>query len=193
MRWRWTRNGFTLALTRFRIDKLAMFNLFKKKVTAQEYGHQMWLFCCDSAENFYVTFKPKFQAEGYLKNPTTDRKFMDEAMHLHIWIISCALGIENRNVLDVVNNFAMTFITEQQGKQVSIRDRYALYYQAYSKDMEELQKSKYAWPQGLGKAALQCLVNYKSPSPEFIEMEVQVTLLDTMNVVRKMRADVKIQ
>lgn len=170
-----------------------MFDLFKKRVTAEKYGHQMWLFCCDSAENFYVTFKPKFQAEGYLKTPTEDRKFMDEAMHLYIWIISCALGTENRNVLDVVNNYAMDFIIEQQGKQVSIRDRYALYYQAYSKDMEDLKKGSWTNPTGLGKTALKCLVDYKSHSEAFIEIEVEMALLGTINVVRKMRADVKIQ
>jgi hypothetical protein len=169
-----------------------MFNLFKKKVTVQEYGHQTWLFCCDSAESFYLQFKPKFQAEGYLNNPMADRKFMDESMHLHIWVVFCALGKENRNVLDVVSSFAMDFNMEQQDKQVSIRDRYDLYYQAYSKDMEELQINKCSWPRGLGKTAIQCLVNYKSLSSEFLEMEVQVALLENINTVRKIRNEVKI-
>jgi len=170
-----------------------MFNLFKRKVTVEEYGHQMWLFCCDSAEQFCLHFRPQLQAEGYLKNPTADRKFMDEAMLLHLWIIYCAFGAENHNVLEVVNNYAMNFITEQQCKKASIRDRFALYYQAYSKDIEEIQKSKYAWPTGIGKTALQCLVNYKSPTREFIETEVEGIIMGAINQVREMRADVKIR
>ena len=115
-------------------------------------------------------------------------------MHLHIWIISCALGAENSKILDVVNNYAMDFIIEQQGKQVSIRDRYALYYNAYSKDMEDIQiKGTAAWPSRMGKAALQCLVNYNSVSSDFIETEVELTILDTMNAVRKMRSEIKIK
>jgi hypothetical protein len=169
-----------------------MFNLFKKKITAKEYGHQMWLLCCDFAEQFCLNFRPKLQAAGYLQNPTEDRKFMDEAMHLHIWIISCSFGAENHNVLEVVNNYAMNFIIEQQGKKVSIRDRYALYYQAYSKDMEEIQRSKNAWPRELGKTALQCLINYKSHSPEFIEIDVQTVILGAINQVREMRNKITI-
>jgi hypothetical protein len=170
-----------------------MINFFKKEVTAENYGHQLWLFCCDSAEKFYLTFKPKLQAEGYLQNSVADRKFMDETMHLNLWIISCAFGAENHNVLEVVNNYAMNFIIEQQGKQISIRDRYALYYQSYSKDIEEIQKSKYAAPRELGKTALQCLVNYKSHSPEFIEIEIEMALFEAINTVRKMRSETKIK
>lgn len=117
---------------------------------------------------------------------------MDEAMHLHIWIICCALEAENQDVLEVVNNYAMPFISEQQRKQVSIRDRYALYYQAYSEDMEDIQKDK-PWPTALGKAALQCLVDYKRDSQEFIETEVQMVIIGAITQVRKMRADVQIR
>jgi hypothetical protein len=114
-------------------------------------------------------------------------------MYLNLWIISCAFGAENHNVLEVVNNYAMNFIIEQQGKQISIRDRYALYYQSYSKDIEEIQKSKYAAPRELGKTALQCLVNYKSHSPEFIEIEIEMALFEAINTVRKMRSETKIK
>ena len=169
-----------------------MFNIFKKKVTAKEYGHQLWLFCCDCAEKFCLDFRPILQEAGYLKNPSEDIKFREEAMHLHIWIISCALGVENSNILDVVNNYAMLFIIEQQGKQVSIRDRYALYYNAYSKDMEEMQNEG-AWPRELGKTALQCLVNYNSVSSNIIEAEVEATILGAINHVRKVRSEIKIK
>ena len=87
----------------------------------------------------------------------------------------------------------MDFITEQQSKQISIRDRFALYYQAYSKDIDEIQNNKCAWPARMGKAALQCLVNYKSPKPEFIETEVQMVIMGAINQIREMSKKTKIR
>jgi hypothetical protein len=169
-----------------------MLDLFKKKVTNEEYGHQMWLFCCDSTKAFCLNFRPKLQAEGFLKNPIADRKFMDEAMLLHLWILSHALGIENRKILDVLHNFAMAFIVEQQGKQVSITDRYELYDQATSKDME--LQNKQPTPTMLAKTAFKCLVNNKNSDINFfILTELHLTLYSTIRVVRKLRGDVKIR
>ena len=143
-----------------------MFNLFKKEVTAKECGHQMWQLCVDFTEQFCLRIRPELQAAGYVKNPIEDRKFMEETLHLHIWIIFCALGnkTENDMILEVFNDCAMPFISEQQRKQVSIQERCKNYYQAYSKHIEALQNGGVSID--MAKTALPCLVvNYKVGLP----------------------------
>ena len=165
-----------------------MFNLFKKQVTAEAYGHQLWLLCCDWSEKFCLNYRPKLRLAGYLQNPTEDRVFMDEAMRLHLWIISYALGVENRNVLDALHNHAhgLNIVNSK-----TLREIYAIYNTAASKEME-LQDAGLTQP-ALGMTAIQYLVNNKAHTEDITAMLVRIEIEDVINAVRKMRMEVKIR
>jgi len=168
-----------------------MFNLFKKRVTAKESGHQTWLYCINLAEQFCLRFRPELQAAGYVKNPDEDRRFMDEAMNLHIWIIFCTFGHDNSHdtILEEFNNCAMTFVLGQQGRGVSMDDRFKSYYQAYSKDIETIKKRGIYTD--LAKTALQCLVvNYKGCEP-IIEMTVQMDIMSSITATHKLQNEIR--
>jgi hypothetical protein len=167
---------------------------WNKTISKEEMGKKLWQFCCDSAENFCLSFRPKLQAKGFLKSPMSDRTFMDEAVKLHLWIISRMLELTNSDVLVVLNNFAVNSgIVHHQGQtSQTLRERYALYDQAASKDME--LQNKGLTPTFLAKTALQYLVNNKTLDSDFIiESEVHLTLCDTMRAVSKLESDFKIR
>jgi hypothetical protein len=177
-----------------------MFDLFKKRVTAEKYGHQMWLFCCDSAENFYLSLKPKFQAEKYLKDPTADKMFINETIILHYWMISWVLN-KDTVILDVLKNYFWSApvgldiqLTQTQPIE-TITKRFGRYSEAFSQDLEA--SSRGLSSARLPRIVLQCLVNEKSDTdmPFGFEMFVivQSRIFDTMKTVRKLRDDVKIQ
>jgi hypothetical protein len=177
-----------------------VFNLFKQKVTAEKYGHQMWLFCCDSAENFYVTFKPKLQTEGFVHNPTADRMFINETIILHYWIIWWVLN-KDTAVLDVLNNYfwsapvGLDIQQTQAQAPETLTKRFARYDEAFSKDLD--MSARGGLTTRLPKTVLQCLVN-ENPDADLLfgfEMflAVQSTIFETMKTVRKLRGDVNIR
>ena len=159
-------------------------------------GQQLWLFCCDCADNFCTNFRPKLQAEGFLQNSNADRLFMCEAMQLHLWIISCALGIKDRDVIDVLANFAINSgLAHHQGHaSKTMRDRFVLYDQAFSEDRELLAKGCSASATVLADTALQCLLqneNYERNC--VISVEVALSLLSAFGAVKDVRAKFKIR
>lgn len=165
-----------------------MFNLFKKQVTAEAYGHQMWLLCCDWSEKFCLNYRPKLRSAGYLQNPTEDRVFMEEAMRLYLWIISRTLGVEDRNVLDALHNHAhgLNIVNSK-----TLCELYAIYDKAASEEMELQDK-------GVGQAvlamtALQCLVNDTAYNDYIIAIEVHIDIDIIIKVSREMRSQFKIK
>lgn len=189
----WVKNGFIPAATRFRTSLNTMFNLFQKKATAKDFGHQMWLYCVNNAEQFCLDFRPQLQAAGYVRNPNEDRRFMDEAIHLHIWIIFCALGNDKSNdkALEEFNNYAMTFIMSQNARQVSIQERCKTYYQAYAKDMEVLQNG--GTSMNMAITAIKCLIHINSQDLPaelvVIKMAMQIEVMGKLNIVCKIRKE----
>ena len=161
-----------------------MFNLFKKKVTVEEFGHQMWLFCCDCAEKFCLDYRPQLQAAGYLKNPTADRLFMEEAMRLHLWIISRALGNEDRNILDMLHNHAhgLYFVNSR-----TLSDLYEIYDHAAIKS-DDLRGKGIGQPV-VAMTALKYLVNDNAYTDCVLEPLVHIDINMTFNAVRKVRSE----
>ena len=164
-----------------------MFNFFKKGVSAEIYGQQLWQFCCDCAEKFCLNYRPKLQAEGFLRNPTEDRIFMDEAMRLHLWVISRALGANDRNILDALHNHAhgQSFVNS-----ISIVQLYAIYDKAASEEMELFDK-ELAQPL-LAITVLQYLVGNKAHSEIVIAMEIHIDIQILIGVVRQTRSEFRI-
>jgi hypothetical protein len=165
-----------------------MFTLFKRQISPQECGHQWWLFCCNCADKFCMNYRPKLKAAGYLQNPTADRLFMDEAMRLHLWIISRSLGAADREVLDVMHNHAHG-LTIVNGK--TFPELYAIYDKAASKEME-LQDAGLRQPV-LAMTVIQYLVNDKAHSEVVIAMEIHIDIDIVINAVRKTRSEFKIR
>jgi hypothetical protein len=161
-----------------------MLNLFKKKVTVEEYGHQMWLFCCDCADKFCLDYRPKLQQAGYLKSSNADRHFMEEAMRLHLWIISRALGNEDRNILDVLHSHAhgLNLVNSR-----TLSDLYAIYDHAALK-YNDLRGNGVEQPV-IAMTALKCLVNDDAYSDCVVELLVQIDINYTSNAVRKIRSE----
>lgn len=165
-----------------------MFDIFKKQVTASVYAHETWLFCCNCAEKFCLEYRPKLQEVGYIQNPSANKLFMDETMRLHLWIISRALGAENRDILDALHNHAhgLNFVNS-----VSLRDLYAIYDTVASRE-RELQDAGVGWPL-LAKAAIQRLVNDSNFSDVVIPMLVHVDIQIVISAVRETRSRFKIR
>jgi hypothetical protein len=101
---------------------------WKKTVGTEEMGRGLWELCCNVAEEFCANLRPKLQSKGFLRDPAEDRKFMLEAMQLHIWIISLALE-KDGSVLDVVHKiFGNWDATQQQGDASrTVEKRFAMF------------------------------------------------------------------
>ena len=110
---------------------------------------------------------------------------MDEAMRLHLWIISRALGVENRKALDVLHNR-----THGLNSQI-LSNRYTAYDQAASKEME-LQDAGHPQPV-VAMTALRYLVSNKNQTEIVIAMEVQIDIDIIINATRNTRSQFKIK
>lgn len=109
-------------------------------------------------------------------------------MRLYLWIISRALGVEDRNVLDALHNHAhgLNIVNSK-----TLRELYALYDKAASEEMELQDK-------GVGQAvlamtALQCLVNDTAYNDPIIAIEVHIDIDIIIKVSREMRSQFKIK
>jgi len=165
-----------------------MFNLFKKSASAEVYGHQMWLLCCEFAERFCNDYGPQLKAAGFLRKPKEDVVFQDEAMRLHLWLISRALGMQDRNVLDALHNHAhdLTIVDD-----IHITNLYALYDQAAAIDNERQANGIHTF---LSETVFQRLINTKKPNPDpIIEAQIQISINIIVKVVRDMRSEFKIK
>ncbi len=164
-----------------------MFNFLKKGVSAEIYGQQLWQFCCNCAEKFCREYRPKLEAAGYLRSPSEKRAFMDEAMRLHLWIISRSLGASDRKILDVLHNHAHG-LNSVGGK--TFHDLYSIYDRAASEEME-LQDQGHPHPL-LAVTALQTLVGNKNFTDIVIAMEIHIDIQTLIGAVRQTRSEFRI-
>lgn len=165
--------------------------LWRKTVSKDQMGQQLWLLCCDFADKFCMEFRPKLQAEGFLQDSSSDRVFMFEAMLLHLWVISLAFD-EDRPVLDVLHNFAANWYATQNHGQTSgrLNERYASYNKAFYQDAE--LHAKGLSPQVLADTTLQCLLqNEKHGMDCVITDEVGLAIMNTYTAVKNCRAKFK--
>ena len=116
-------------------------------------------------------------------------------MIVHFWIIWSALN-KDRAVLDVFNNFLNGWlITQQPHVLETVQERFALYNEAFSKDVElhaqGLMTLKFT------SAALQCLLNNGKPLEKdlgfLLSVEVDTRLSSTFPAVRKFREEFTIR
>ena len=160
-----------------------MFNWLKKQVTAEVYGHQMWLYCCDISETFCKNVGPHLEAAGFIHNANTNQVFAEETMMLHLWIISRSLGMNDRKVLDALHNHTHGL--------TNIRDRYVLYDRENEKDIEMLRKG--LTPMGLAEAFLRHVGNKPTGADVIVEKAaIQLEIFDTFKLIKQKREQVKI-
>jgi hypothetical protein len=165
-----------------------MFNWLKKELAAEEYGHQMWLYCCDTSEKFCGDFGPMLEYSGFLKGANCSQVFADETIKLHLWIVSRVLGVQDRDVLDALHNH----INTSPNLFTNLRDRYALYDRENAKDIELIRQGL---PQvGLAEAFLEVVGNKRPDSTVLVEtVAIQCTIGEVFKTVSEKRKRVTIR
>jgi hypothetical protein len=178
------------------IERIKTPILSKKQISKEKMGQALWQLCCDSAEEFCIYFRPKFQELGFLSTPIEDTAFMNEVMMLHLWIISSVLSSEDSEVLDILHNNFRSFhpIAYNPTAAGNIRERYEHYHEAQLLDMKldtkEIPSYMLPW------AALHCLLNGGKPFQENLNLklvtETNRLIYLTSGRVRKMRGEFEI-
>jgi hypothetical protein len=168
---------------------------FKKSITKQDMGQALWKLCCDFSEDFCTTFRPKFQANGYLQDATKDRAFISEAIIVHFCLIWYTL-IEEQEVLKVFNGFHNSWLITMEPRLVAVmQKRIETYFEAMAIDEELLQKG--LLPGKLAITAVDCLLNEGKPHEANVSFtlsnEVQLSLWSTIPSIRKFRDEFTIR
>ena len=165
-------------------------------VSAKEMGSALWQFCCSLSDDFDKNLGPEFRAKGFLRDSAENRTFLVENVLLHFWIIWSALD-GDKDVLEVFNAFFINAdMTQNQGRASEVlRDRFALYNEAFRRDQERLAQGQI--PRYLRSAALQCLLSNGNLDESKIGWSVGsatgIRLWTTFPEVRKFRAQFRIR
>ena len=163
-------------------------NIFKRGVSSEEFGHGMWLACCDSAEKFCEEYRPQLESAGYLKNSTADSIFVDETLRLHLWLVSRSLGVSDSKILDAMHNYAHHL---SHVNSLSISELYAIYDKAASEEMELIDAGR-SYPV-LAITVLQYIVNDKNYSNIVIAMGIHCDIDTRIKTFREIRAKTAIR
>lgn len=176
---------------------------WKKTITKEEMGQQLWLLCCKCDGDFCSKLKPKFKAKGFLRNAEEDALFAFESTILHVWLFSLALNEDqDRPILDVLH-YSFSRACEEMGRtdkersqtqaygEETAKKRFQLYYKAFSKDKE--LRSKGLSTTVLADTAIKCLVPVENSGSFLIAWEVDCLIHATIKAVRNLRKEFRVR
>jgi hypothetical protein len=165
-------------------------------------GESLWLICNSLAEKFHATFAPRLKSQGFLSNAAADAAFAFENVQLHLWLISAVFSNDD----GVSTVFHRTFAEENatvgssdaertrfQGQLNEItKQRFALYWKAFSKDEEGRAKGLVL--KNLPKTALECLLKQNQPNVDWTTTSaIGLWLLETITDVQRTKTQFKIR
>lgn len=113
---------------------------------------------------------------------------MDEAMRLHLWIVSCAFRVDNRSVLEALHNHAhgLNYINSR-----SLAELYTTYDKAVSQELE-LKDKGIASPV-LAITALRCLINNDTYNDFITADELHFDIQLTINAFHKVNNQFRVK
>ncbi|OGK41577.1 hypothetical protein A3A74_08140 [Candidatus Roizmanbacteria bacterium RIFCSPLOWO2_01_FULL_35_13] len=167
----------------------------KKKVTSEELGQGLWLFCKKLSREFYASFSETLEKQGFELNEDQKFSLAREIAIMNLWIISKALG-EDRKALEELHRiyiFGHENFAETEDQKIAfpieakkeLHERYKKYYDAWDDKAGGNQ-----WI--LALTMLECILNEGNPSKKLINAELNFLLLTdvllTMKAVLDFRA-----
>jgi hypothetical protein len=168
----------------------------EETVSAEEMGQALWWQCRKFTDEFCTRLMPKFQAQGFLKNPAEQDAFALEALQLYFWLISYVFT-DDGAVLDALHKIFYDWDSAncQARASQTVQERFSLYTQACHQDIQ--RQAKGDMPTHLRHAALQCLLNNGKPDERIVGWEVGgevgFSLWTTFPNVQHFRAKFKIR
>lgn len=110
---------------------------FKKKISAEEFGEGLWIQISEFTKKFYKTH---FEDDSLKPTEATHSSFLVEALVLHLWIVSKALGNKHKESLDVVHDKFARMSSELGISDSSslLHSRYKEYYEVFDAGHLEL-------------------------------------------------------
>ena len=161
----------------------------KKKVSSEELGQGLWMFCKKFSKGFYDNFKPIAEEHGFVFDDSNIIDFTRELIIVNLWIISKTLRNDNK-ALDAlhkiyINGHANFAVTEdkktafRREAQKELHERYKKYYDAWDDKAGGIQS-------GLAITMLEYILNEGKPDSRLINAELSFLLIT--NVLSIMKA-----
>jgi len=167
----------------------------REKVTAEEFGQILWLFCKDSAKTLCKEIKQKAESRGYHFDERKQFDLARQSLIVTLWIISKTLPEEKRS-LDTLHDI---YFAGQQNLGETEQEKHEILALAQDELHDRYQRYYQAWPESPGdlftfcSKISQCILKPENPDGWFLDAFLVVDLLPMIVAMLEAVSDFRTQ